>query len=171
MKQYQQPDAEIRDHIAENMKERIYSTITLIALITTLWATVNHHSVKGIIGGIAGTVIALWLATLISSRISYRAVHGREMSGREYRKSTFAASGLLAPAVAPIILVLISLSGLLSLKTALMTSIVLLLLSLLFFSFVASRKIYDKPLQILLVSGLEMSVGLLVVGLKLLLGE
>lgn len=57
---------EIREHVAENMKERVYATITLIALITALWQTAEHHSAGGAIASIVGTVVALWLATFLS---------------------------------------------------------------------------------------------------------
>ena len=160
-----------REHIAENLKERIYSTITLIAVMASLWQTAQHHSARGAAASIVGAVVALWLATLIAARMSHRAVHGKSVSRQDYRKVAFTASGLLAPAILPTLLVLFSMTELISLKTSLMIGMVILLLSLFILSFTAGLKIYDNKWRLLLVSTLEMSVGIGVILLKLALGE
>ncbi|HCH34810.1 MAG: hypothetical protein UY35_C0001G0119 [Candidatus Saccharibacteria bacterium GW2011_GWC2_48_9] len=162
---------EAREQFAENTRERIYSTITLLAVLAALWHTVQYHSALGVIASIAGTVVGLWLATLMSDRMSYRAVHGRGMPIEKYRKILFAASGLLAPAAAPLILVALSMTEILTLKTALTISIILLLLSLFLFSVVGSRRIYASKQKILIISLLELLIGIGVVALKLLIGE
>ena len=161
----------MREHIAENMKERIYSTITLLAVIAAHWQTANHHSVKGTVLSIIGAAVALWLATLVSERMSYRAVHGKAVSNADYRKIAFTSSGLLAPAIIPTLLVLLSLTGWFSLQYALMASMIALLLSLFFLSFTAGRKIYKSTGRLLIVSLLEMSVGVGVIALKLAICE
>lgn len=160
-----------RARIAENMRERIYATITLLAVIAAHWQTVSHHSVRGTVLAIAGAVVALWMATLISARMSYRAVHGKIVESTEYRRIMFTSAGLLAPAVTPIILVLLAVTGLYSLATALLLSMVVLLLSLFLFSFSAGLKIYTSKWRLLAVSLLEMAVGIGVIVLKLLVGE
>jgi len=162
---------EMREHMAENMKERIYATITLIALITALWQTVDHHSPGGAIASILGTVTALWLATIISARVSHRAVHGKSLGRSDVFKLTFTSSGLFLPAIAPTLIILISLSGIVSLSTALVASIVILLFSLFMLSFMASRRIYANLGRAVWISLLEMSVGVGVVLLKLAIGE
>jgi len=162
---------EAREQFAENTRERIYSTITLLAVLAALWHTVQYHSVLGVIASISGTVMGLWLATLMSDRMSYRAVHGKGMPSEKYHKIFFAASGLLAPAVAPLLLVALSMTGILTLKTALTISIILLLMSLFLFSILGSRRIYDSKQKILLISLLELLIGVGVVALKLLIGE
>lgn len=159
----------MREAVAENMKERIYATITLLAVLTASWQ--HTASIKAALLAIAGTVIGLWLATLIAARMSYRAVHGRAIELREYRKFIFTSSGLLGPAIAPIILVLGSLTGFYDLSTALVASIIELLLSLFVMSFIAGRKIYDSTPRLIAVSLLEMSVGVGIIVLKLAVGE
>lgn len=163
---------EVREVIAENMKERIYSTITLLAVLTVLWQNAEHHRAFATIMTILGSVVALWLATLISIRLSYRAVHGKPINMTDYSKTLFAASGLLAPAVTPIIIVAISgLTNWYNLRSALMASMIVSLLSLFLISFSAGRKIYDSFGRLLLVSTLEMSVGVGVILLKIVTGE
>jgi hypothetical protein len=161
-----------REVVAENMKERIYSTITLLAVLATMWQNADHHSPLGTIAGIVGAVAAVWLATLISARMSYRAVHGKAIDRRDYVRTFFTSSGLLAPALPPIFFVTISwLTGWFDLKAALMVSMILSLLSLFAFSFGASRKIYDNVGRQLLISSLELSVGAGIILLKLAVGE
>ncbi len=162
----------MKEIVAENMKERVYSTITLIAVLTVMWQNAAHHSTGGSIAAIFGSVVALWLATLISARMSYRAIHGKAISLQDYRKSLFTASGLLAPAITPVlILALGAATDWYDLRTALFASMVASLLSLFILSFNASRHIYDSLGKTLLISLLEMSVGVGVILLKLAVGE
>ena len=161
-----------KEIVAENMKERVYSTITLIAVLAVMWQHPANHSTLGTIGAIVGAVVALWAATLIAARMSYRAVHGKTISRKNYIRVFFTSSGLLAPAIIPIVIVLFSgVTGFYSLQTALFASIVVSLLSLFAISFIAGRRIYTSLPRLLLVSTLEMSVGIGVVLLKLVVGE
>lgn len=163
---------EQREIYADNLRERVYSTITLIAVLTVMWQNDEHRSALGAISVIIGSVVALWLATLIAIRMSYRAVHGKSIDRSNYIKTFFTASGLLAPAILPVIIVAISgMTHLYSIRTALLASIVISLFSLFAISFQAGRKIYDNFWRLVLVSALEMSVGLLVIVLKLAVGE
>lgn len=161
----------MREHVAENMKERVYSTITLLAVIAAHWQTAEHHSAKAVAFGVAGSAVALWLATIVAARMSYRAVHGRSIKRHEYGRLMFTSSGLIAPAIAPIVLILLSLTGLYNLQAALTASMVMLLLSLFVLSFTAGRRIYDNIWRLLIVSGLEMSVGIGVILLKIAIGK
>jgi len=104
----QDASSEALEHIADNMKERIYATITLLAVIAGLWQTAEHHTTQGIIGSIIGTATALWLATLIAARMSHRAIHQRSMTPRGYRRLLFTSSGLFTPAIVPILFVILS---------------------------------------------------------------
>ena len=163
--------ASMLEYVAENMKERIYATITLLAVIVALWQSAEEHSVGGSVATFLGTVTALWLATLISSRISHRAVHGKSLTSRDMAKVSFTSSGLFVPAILPVFLVLLSGAGVMKLKVAFMAGIVALLLSLFLLSFMAGRRIYTSPVRLYLVSLGEMAVGIGVVLLKLAIGE
>src|ERR1044072_7221147 len=116
---------EMREAVAENMKERVYSTLTLLALLAVMWENPGHRSTAGTIGNIIVAVAALWAATLISARLSYRGVHGKPISRRGYIRPFFTSSVLLAPVVPPIIIIAASgITGWYSLKTALFASMV-----------------------------------------------
>ena len=158
---------EQRIKYAELLRERIYSTITLLAVMVVMWQHPGSHSALGVIGAIIGTVGALWLATLIASRMSYRIVHDNKELESHYRKASAAASGLLAPAAAPIFFVIVSMPGLIDLKTALLLSVVVLVLSLFLFSLVSGRKIANSRLSLFFYSMMQLALGLAVVALKL----
>ena len=158
-----------RAQYAELLRERIYSTITLLALVVVLWQHPSDYTAWGVIGTIIGTVGALWLATLIASRMSYRIIHDGSELESHYRKSSEAASGLLSPAGAPVFFVLISMTGLIELKTALLISVISLVLSLFLFSLVSGSKLASNRIALLLYSLLIMGLGLAVVALKLAL--
>lgn len=163
---------EMREVVADNMKERVYSTLTLLALLAVMWENPGHRSTLGTIGNILVAAVALWAATLISARLSYRAVHGKPISRRGYVRAFFTSSGLLVPIVPPILIIAASgLTGWYSLKTALFASMVVSLLSLFTISFMAGRRIYANVWRQLFVSALEMSVGAAVILLKLAVGE
>lgn len=162
---------EKREDFAEHTKERIYSTITLLALITALWHGAAHHTPGGVIISILSTAVALWLATLMSARMSYRAVHGTSIPAKKHRQFSQAASGLLAPAIAPIILVGLSALNIIELKAALFVSLVVLVISLLLFSLIGSRRIYDSWNKIIFISLGEAGIGVGIIALKLLAGE
>lgn len=158
-----------RIEYAELLRERIYSTITLLAVVVVMWQHPDNHSVFGVVGIIIGTVGALWLATLIASRMSYRIVHDDQELESHYRKASGAASGLLAPAAAPILFVTISITGLIDLKTSLLLSVAVLVVSLFLFSLVSGRKVASSTLSLLFYSFLQLGLGLVVVMLKLVL--
>lgn len=162
---------ERKEHIAENMKERVYATITLVAVMAGLWQTAGDHTAIGVVLTLFGTVAALWVATLISARMSYRAIHDRSMGPAQYRKLLFTSSGLFAPVVVPTLIIFFSLTGVISLKTALLIGMIMLALSLFILSLLGGWKIYDSRLRLLLVSSLEMLLGVGVIVLKIALGE
>lgn len=170
-RQFEDLPQEAREQFAENTKERIYSTITLLAVVTALWHGDVRQSHLGVLAVVVGSVVALWLATLVADRMSYRAIHGKSIPMEKYRSMFFSTSGLLTPAIAPMFLVLLSWANVMTLKQSLFLSMIALLLSMTFFSFLGNRRIYDSSLKILAYSSVELCIGLGVVALKLLAGE
>ena len=157
--------------VAENMKERVYATITLLAVITALWQSANEHTAIGALASIVGTAVALWLATLVAARMSHHAIRGRGMTMREVKKLLFSSSGLFAPVLVPAIFIFFSMTGRISLRTALFTGVISLLLSLFLLSYYAGRRIHTNTLQLVLMSSFEFLLGVGVIALKILVGE
>jgi hypothetical protein len=159
------------EEITEFLKERIYATITLLALLATLWQTAEHITAKGAIFSVIGTVIGLWLAVGVSARMSYKVAHGKNMDIAEYIKISRAHSALLAPAFPVVVLILVSLTDLISLKTALFISMLVLLLSFAGFSLMAGRRIHSNWMEILITSGFEILLGIGIIAIKMFAGH
>lgn len=157
---------EQRRQFAETLRERIYATISLLAVIVVLWQHPETHSAWGVVWVIIGTVAALWLATIIAARMSYQIVH-HDAADRHFGESKDAASGLLTPAAAPVFFILISMTGVIELKTALLFGIISLLLSLFFFSLMSGRKLKSTAWGLIGYSLLQMGLGVMVVLIKL----
>lgn len=157
-----------RTLVAEMLRERIYATITLLAVVAALWQHPDEHQPLGAIGVILGTVVALWLATLVAARISYTAVHGNgAYIEPKYLEASKAASGLLTPATAPIVFILLSTTGIFSLKVALLIGVISLLASLFFFSVMSGSRVTDSRVKLLVFSAMQTLIGIGVVLLKL----
>jgi hypothetical protein len=157
-----------RTLVAEMLRERIYATITLLAVVAALWQHPDEHQPLGAIGVILGTVVALWLATLVAARISYTAVHGNGVYKEpKYLEASKAASGLLTPATAPIVFILLSTTGIFSLKAALLIGVISLLASLFFFSVMSGSRVTDSRVKLLVFSAMQTLIGIGVVLLKL----
>lgn len=158
---------EMLERVTENMKERIYATITLLAVIAAQLHEIESRRALGVAASILGATVALWLATMVAAHMSYRAIQGKTMPLTEYRKRIFDNSGLFAPAAVPVFLMLLSAVGLISLKFAVIGAIVALLVALVVLSLVAGRKIYESKFQLLFVSLVELVIGIGIVLLKL----
>lgn len=158
--------SEQRRHFAELLRERIYSTISLLAVVVVLWQHPEMHSGWGSVGVITGTVAALWLATLIAARVSYRIVHN-DGADRHFGESKEAASGLLTPAIAPVFFILVAMIGLITLKTALLLGMISLLASLFLFTLMSGHQLKSSPWRLIGYSLLQMGLGLVVVLIKL----
>jgi hypothetical protein len=157
--------------VTEYLKERIYATITLIALLATLWQTAEHHSPLSAALSVAGTVVALWLAIGIASRMSYQVVNGKRMNLRIYGAILRSHSALLLPATPVLFLIGVSALHILSLETALFSSMIILLLSFAGFSLLAGRKIHTNFVEILITSAFEIALGVGVIVLKIVAGH
>ena len=160
-----------RIEAAELLKEQIYSSITLVALIVTLWQSADHITAKGAAISIVGTAIALWLAIAIASRMSYQVVNGRSISTREVGRILATRKALLTPAIAPLFFIFLSVVTPLSLKTALFIGIISQLFSFAIFSIIAGRKIRTTWFEIVLSLLLEIALGVGVVVLKIVVGH
>ena len=156
---------------SEFLKERIYATITLIALLATLWQAADHFTARGAALSVFGTTIALWLAVGIASRMSYHVVNGKRMSAKAYWQILRSHAALLIPAAPVLIMIGISALGLLSLTAALMISMIMLLLSFAGFSLLAGRRTKTNFVDIILTTVLEIALGVGVIMIKIVAGH
>lgn len=149
---------------AEALKERIYATLALLAVLLTLdpaHATVLHATTV-----IGGTALSLWAASFISSRMAKRMVYGRSPEAEHTPRDSVRHAPLLASAAFPLVLVGAAGVGLFTLEQAITMSIGAILLTLILWSLAAARSMQASKLASLLLAAMVLLVGLGVVALK-----
>lgn len=165
---FDQLSGEGKEQYVELLKERIYATITLIAVLASQLLHAEAIRPSSLLLSLFGTVFALWGATIIAHRLSYRAVHGEDRTRQNYRNLVKSSFGLLIPAIVPAIVTLGSVVGFYATKNAIIVSIALLLVTLFGFAVMATSRVYSSWVRILLIAFAEMMLGFIIVGVKIL---
>jgi len=161
------PDAK-KEQYVDLLKERIYATITLIAILSGQLPHAATIKSLSLLLSIFGTVFALWGATIIAHRLSYRVVHGEDRTQQSYRKLAVSSFGLLIPAIVPSVVTLGSVVGLYDATSAIIVSIVLLLVTLFSFALMATSRVYKSLTRVIFIALVEMVLGCVIVAIKVL---
>jgi hypothetical protein len=161
---------EQKEYIAELLKERIYATLALIAVLISIDA--DHTSPLRAMFIVTGTIVSLWAASVVALQMSKRVVfqgeidpdHAREQSLRKH-------APMLAVLPFPLFMIGLSLLDILPLGFSLDISIFSALLLLITWSLLSARALHVTRLSTLVIAGVELLIGLGVVGLKVLIGH
>jgi len=158
------------DFRAEILKERIYATLALLAVLLTI--DTSHTSPLKAEAIIAGTAASLWAASLISTQMSRRIIKQQRLESEDTaRRQLIVHAPLLFSALLPLLTVASALVGLISLSVAVDLAIGFSLLTLLAWSLLSARSMKASRLTTLFVASLDLAVGLAVVGLKAVIGH
>lgn len=149
---------------AESLKERIYATLAILAVLLTLDAT--HASTLHAAAVIGGTALSLWAASFISSRMAKRMVYGRSPEAEHTRRDSVKHAPLLASAAFPLLMIGAASIGLFTLEQAITMSIGAILLTLVLWSLAAARSMHASRLASILLATIVLLIGLGVVALK-----
>jgi hypothetical protein len=171
MDEKSQPTEIIRDPElqAEALKERIYATLAILAVLLTLDAT--HTSAMHAAAIIGGTALSLWAASFISSRMAKRMVFGRSPQAEHTTRDSIKHAPLLASAAFPLLMVGAASIGLFTLEQAITMSIGAILLTLVLWSLAAARSMHASKLASILLAAIVLLIGLGVVALKALVAH
>lgn len=162
---------ELRVEVAtERLKERIYATITMVAVTVGL-ALGGHVGPSGAALSVFGTAAGLWLATLVADGQAHKTVHKRLPMREGIKRSLYVSSPLLLSAVGPLLLIGASALDLMQLRTALLTAAVLDVLSLFAWGYVGGRRMGSRPIVALVAALLDALIGFAVVAVKILAGH
>ncbi len=155
---------------AELLKERIYATFALLAV---LLATDTTHALPlQVIIIIAGTSLSLWAANVVAARMSYRIVmRDVELEPRRIKLQIALRRPLLYAAIFPIFVTTLALIGITSLQVAVNIALASLVLLLISWSLLSAKVLKAGTLATLLLAGVELLIGLIVIGLKLVLSH
>ncbi|MGY0020803.1 hypothetical protein [Streptomyces sp. cg35] len=167
------PDAvaqERADLLRERLKERIYASLTLLAVLVGL-AQSGHPTHVGAVVSVAVTALGLWLATLVADLQAHPVAHGRMPRLPEIRHTLFTSSPLLTSAAGPLLLIGLSAAGVMELTTALWISVGSEVAALAAWGFTGGRRVGARPLAALLTAALNAVIGVGVVAVKLVAGH
>lgn len=106
--------------LADRLKERLYATITMIALVVGL--SLGDVGSLGAFATVLTTALGLWLAAFVADQQAHRTVHRRVATGHELRRMLYVSSPLLSCAVGPAVLIALAALGVLSLDVALLVA-------------------------------------------------
>lgn len=161
----QSKEVAILEFRAELLKERIYATFVLLAVLLTI--DVNHMSAQRVLLVVSGTVLSLWAASLVASRMSYRIVMRRIESDKKLSLRLAQHRPLIYAALFPIFMTLLALAHVLSLNMAMDISVGGLVLLLVGWSLLSAKAIRAGRFATLVLTGVELLIGLIVIVLKL----
>lgn len=113
---------ERRQTTARQLHERIYATLTMVAVLIGL-AEDGPVGYRDAVWACVGTAVGLWLATMVAEQQSFQVVHQHIARGRHLRWMVYATSPLLLSAVGPLVFIGVSALGAMSLHNALLTSV------------------------------------------------
>ncbi len=104
------------------MEERIYGTVTLMAISLGLLVQPGLKA-SSALGIIISTAFGLWLAGLFASITAYRIGHDKAMPRSEFFHELTVHRGLLIAAVPTVLMLLIAFYELIEVRTALIASL------------------------------------------------
>ena len=158
------------DVLREQLKERIYASLTLLAVLVAL-AQSGHPGRAAAVVSVTATALGLWLATLVADLQALPVARGRMPRLAEIRHALFVSSPLLSSAVGPLLLIGLSAAGMMELTTALWISVGSEVVALAVWGFVGGRRVGAGPLGALVMAVLNAVIGLGVVAVKLVAGH
>ncbi|MQY09641.1 hypothetical protein [Actinomadura macrotermitis] len=155
---------------AERLTERIYATITMLAVLVGL-SFAPAVSPGEAAATIAITALGLWLASLVAEVQAHKTVHGEPLDHTGLRSTLYVSSPLLLSAAGPLLMTGLAALGALGLVAALRVSIVLDVFSLFLWGFLGGRRMGNGPLVATLAGTADLVIGLAVVFVKSLAGH
>jgi hypothetical protein len=159
-----------KEYIADLLKERIYATLALLAVLISIDSSHSSPLHAGYI--VSGTIVSLWAASIVAAQMSRRVIfqdqldHSRETDHQMRRHAP-----MLASLVFPLMMIGFAIVKLISLELAINISIVSALLLLVGWSVGSARPLRVKKFPTLILVVTELTIGLGIVCLKLVVGH
>jgi general stress protein CsbA len=156
-----------KEYVAELLKERIYATLALLAVLISIDST--HTTPLHAAYIICGTIVSLWAASIVATQMSRRVIFQGELDhSQEVHHHIRRHAPILASLVFPLMMIWLAMLHLISLAAAINVSIISALALLAGWSIGSARSLRTKKLPTLVLVVIELAIGLSIVGLKLL---
>lgn len=158
------------EHRASLLKERIYGTIILLAVLVSI--DVSHTSSLHALLIVAGTVLSVWAASLVAAQMSRRIIMQQLAIRPDALEERFVEHApLLAAGVLPVLFIGASVLSILPLSAAVTVGIIYSVSLMVFWSLLSAKAVGAGKLLTLFVAAFELLIGLGVVMLKLIVGH
>ena len=154
--------------IAQYLKERIYATITGLAIVLVVWTNVEHHDARDALFSLVIGVLGITAAGYLADVIAHIAVHAKLPTGAEQRIQLRIALGGLSTVVTPVILLVLAWIGVMELETSLRVTTIVYLVTLGLIGLGAVRRAGLSWWAQLAVLAALVGFGALVVGVQVL---
>lgn len=155
-----------KEYAAELLKERIYATLALLAVLISIDEKNTTAWHAGIV--IVGTIVSLWVASLVAALMSRRVIYqGALDSEYERTRQLRKHAPMLATLPLPVFMLLLALANMVSLSVAINFSIASEVLLLIGWSVLSARAMKATRLPTIILVAAEFTIGLGVVLLKL----
>lgn len=160
-----------KEFIAELLKERIYATLALLAVLISI--DTSHYSAEKALLIVWGTIISLWGASVVSALMSRRVVYQGEQldADRERELQLKKHAPMLAALGLPTFLLSLAYFHVISLSIAINISIASALLLLVTWSVLSARSIRARQVPTIVLVAAELAIGLGIVALKIAIGH
>lgn len=159
-----------KEYIADLLKERIYATLALLAVLISI--DTNHSSPLHAAYIISGTIASLWAASIVAAQMSRRVIFQSELDhSQETDHQMRRHAPMLASLIFPLLMIGLAAVTLITLELAVNVSIISALLLLAGWSIGSARSLSVKKFPTFILVVFELAIGLGIVGLKLLVGH
>jgi hypothetical protein len=159
-----------KEYIAELLKERIYATIALLAVLFSIDTT--HTSPLHAAYIISGTIISLWAASIAATQMSRRLIFQSELDHPlETERQLRRHAPMLVSLIFPLVMLTLAAVNLLTLKIAITISIASALLLLVGWSIGSARALHANKIPSAILIVIELAIGLAIIGLKIAVGH
>jgi hypothetical protein len=164
-----QPSGTEAGVLADRLKERIYATITMIAVVVGL--SLGDVGSLGAVATVLTTALGLWLAALVADQQAHRTVHRHLATGRELRRMLYVSSPLLSCAVGPAVLIALAALDVLSLDAALLAAAGVGVVSLFLWGCVGGLRLGGGALAAVAAGLVDAAIGVAVALVKVAAGH
>jgi len=159
-----------KEYVAELLKERIYATLALLAVLISI--DTEHYSALHAVYIICGTIISLWAASIVATQMSRRLIFPGELDTvQETHHQLRRHAPMLASLIFPLLMIGLAAIRLISLEVAVNVSIISALILLAGWSIGSALSLKAKKLPIFILVAIELAIGLGIVALKVVIGH
>jgi len=161
-------DGELRSHRASALKERIYVTFTVLAVLIALRTHDEHPNAPTAIGTLVVAVAATVVAVYIADVLSHMIVHNRLPDAAEHRRIILSTLGASTVALPPLACIAPAAFGLYDVAVGLSAGTAISVATVAAVGFLAVRKLALPRRQRLVILAAEVVLVILVIALELL---